>query len=60
MVSSGAVLNVGTAGGAVIGGMSIAVGGYPALGIALPGVALVAALLARWSSSGQASNHATR
>src|SRR5215218_4684444 len=53
MVLNGSVLNLGTAGGAVLGGTLIAVGGYPALGIGLPLFALVAASLAWWPGSHQ-------
>jgi MFS transporter, DHA1 family, inner membrane transport protein len=51
MVLNGSVLNLGTAGGAVLGGGLIAFGGYPALGIGLPLFALAAALLAWWPGS---------
>jgi DHA1 family inner membrane transport protein len=54
MVLNGSVLNLGTAGGAVLGGALIAFAGYPALGIGLPFFALVAALLAWWPGSRQA------
>ena len=53
MVLNGSVLNLGTAGGAVLGGTLIAFGGYPALGIGLPLFALVAAALAWWPGSHQ-------
>jgi predicted MFS family arabinose efflux permease len=56
MVLNGSVLNLGTAGGAVLGGTLIAFGGYPALGIGLPLFALVAAALAWWPGSRQAEN----
>ena len=46
MVLNGSVLNLGTAGGAVLGGALIAFGGYAALGIGLPLFALAAAALA--------------
>ena len=51
MVLNGSVLNLGTAGGAVLGGALIAFGGYVALGIGLPLFALVAAALAWWPGS---------
>jgi MFS transporter, DHA1 family, inner membrane transport protein len=51
MVLNGSVLNLGTAGGAVLGGALIAFGGYAALGIGLPFFALVAAALAWWPGS---------
>jgi predicted MFS family arabinose efflux permease len=51
MVLNGSVLNLGTAGGAVLGGTLIAFGGYAALGIGLPLFALVAAALAWWPGS---------
>jgi predicted MFS family arabinose efflux permease len=54
MVLNGSVLNLGTAGGAVLGGALIAFAGYTALGIGLPFFALVAALLAWWPGSRQA------
>jgi MFS transporter, DHA1 family, inner membrane transport protein len=54
MVLNGSVLNLGTAGGAVLGGTLIAFGGYTALGIGLPLFALVAAALAWWPGSLQA------
>ena len=53
MVLNGSVLNLGTAGGAVLGGALIAFGGYTALGIGLPLFALVAAVLAWWPGSRQ-------
>jgi predicted MFS family arabinose efflux permease len=56
MVLNGSVLNLGTAGGAVLGGTLIAYGGYPALGIGLPLFALVAAALAWWPGSRQTEN----
>jgi DHA1 family inner membrane transport protein len=51
MVLNGSVLNLGTAGGAVLGGALIAFGGYAALGIGLPLFALLAAFLAWWPGS---------
>ncbi len=51
MVLNGSALNLGTAGGAVLGGTLIALGGYTALGIGLPLFALVAAALAWWPGS---------
>jgi predicted MFS family arabinose efflux permease len=53
MVLNGSVLNLGTAGGAMLGGALIAFGGYAALGIGLPLFALVAAFLAWWPGSRQ-------
>jgi MFS transporter, DHA1 family, inner membrane transport protein len=53
MVLNGSVLNLGTAGGAILGGALIAFGGYMALGIGLPLFALVAAALAWWPGSRQ-------
>ena len=48
MVLNGSILNLGAAGGAALGGLLIALGGYPALGLGLALVALVAAVLAWW------------
>jgi predicted MFS family arabinose efflux permease len=48
MVLNGSLLNLGAAGGAVLGGVLITVGGYEALGIGLPVVAIVAAGLTWW------------
>jgi predicted MFS family arabinose efflux permease len=56
MVLNGSVLNLGTAGGAVLGGGLIAFGGYAALGIGLPLFALAAAFLAWWPGSRQTEN----
>jgi MFS transporter, DHA1 family, inner membrane transport protein len=56
MVLNGSVLNLGTAGGAVLGGTLIAYGGYSALGIGLPLFALAAAFLAWWPGSRQTEN----
>jgi predicted MFS family arabinose efflux permease len=56
MVLNGSVLNLGTAGGAVLGGALIAFGGYVALGIGLPLFALVAAALAWWPGSREVGN----
>ena len=53
MVLNGSVLNLGTAGGAVLGGALIAIGGYMTLGIGLPIFALAAAFLAWWPGSHQ-------
>jgi predicted MFS family arabinose efflux permease len=58
MVLNGSVLNLGTAGGAVLGGTLIAFGGYPALGIGLPFFAVVAAALAWWPGSRQTGTRA--
>ena len=57
MVLNGSVLNLGTAGGAVLGGALIAFGGYTALGIGLPLFALVAAFLAWWPGSHKTATH---
>jgi predicted MFS family arabinose efflux permease len=59
MVLNGSVLNLGTAGGAVLGGALIAFGGYAALGIGLPLFALVAAALAWWPGSRQAGTRSS-
>ena len=48
MVLNGSILNVGAAGGAVLGGLLITVGGFTALGIGLPPFALLGAVLAWW------------
>ena len=48
MVLNGSILNAGTAGGTVLGGLLIALGGFEALGMGLPPFALLAALLAWW------------
>jgi DHA1 family inner membrane transport protein len=53
MVLNGSVLNLGTAGGAILGGALIAFGGYTALGIGLPLFALAAAFLAWWPGNRQ-------
>ena len=60
MVLNGSVLNLGTAGGAVLGGALIAFGGYVALGIGLPLFALVAAALAWWPGSREVGTTPTR
>ena len=59
MVLNGSVLNLGTAGGAILGGALIAFGGYAALGIGLPLFALVAAFLAWWPGSRQTATHSS-
>jgi predicted MFS family arabinose efflux permease len=46
MVLNGSLLNAGAAGGAALGGVLIALGGYGALGIGLPLFAFAAAALA--------------
>jgi len=46
MVLNGSVFNLGTAAGAALGGLLIALGGYGALGIGLPAFVLMASLLA--------------
>ncbi len=48
MVLNGSLLNLGTAAGAAVGGVLIAIGGYTALGIGFPLFAFAAALLALW------------
>ena len=48
MLLNGSVINFGSAGGAIIGGALIALGGYGALGIGLPICAGAAAVLAWW------------
>jgi DHA1 family putative efflux transporter-like MFS transporter len=48
MVLNGSVLNLGTAGGAVLGGLLLGVGGYSMLGLGLPIFGLIAAVIARW------------
>jgi predicted MFS family arabinose efflux permease len=45
MVLNGSIINLGTAAGAAIGGVLLAVGGYHAIGLGLPVFALLAALL---------------
>ena len=51
MVLNSSLLNLGAAGGAVLGGVLITVGGYAALGIGLPVVAMVASVLAWWPAA---------
>ncbi len=48
MVLNGSLINAGTAGGAALGGVLIALGGYGALGLGLPLFAFAAAALAWW------------
>jgi predicted MFS family arabinose efflux permease len=48
MLLNGSVINFGSAGGAIMGGALIALGGYSALGIGLPICAALAAVLAWW------------
>jgi DHA1 family inner membrane transport protein len=48
MVFNGSVFNLGSAGGAGLGGALIAIGGYNALGLGLPVFAVGAAILAWW------------
>jgi predicted MFS family arabinose efflux permease len=48
MVLNGSVLNLGTAGGAVLGGFLLGLGGYGMLGAGLPIFALIAAVIAWW------------
>jgi predicted MFS family arabinose efflux permease len=45
MTLSGALFNVGAAGGAAIGGLLLALGGYAALALGLPVFAIAAAAL---------------
>jgi MFS transporter, DHA1 family, inner membrane transport protein len=59
MVLNGSVLNLGTAGGALLAGALIAFGGYAALGIGLPLFALVAAALAWWPGSHRTATHSS-
>ncbi len=51
MVLNGSLLNAGTAGGAALGGILIALGGYGALGLGLPLFAFAAAALAWWPAA---------
>jgi predicted MFS family arabinose efflux permease len=51
MVLNGSILNLATAASAALCGALIALGGYPALGIALPLFAFLAAALALWPGS---------
>ena len=48
MVLNGSILNVGTAGGAILGGFLLSLGGYGMLGLGLPIFALIAAVIAWW------------
>jgi predicted MFS family arabinose efflux permease len=48
MVLNGSLLNLGSAVGALLGGVLISLGGYRALGIGLPVFAVTAAVLAAW------------
>lgn len=48
MVLNGSMMNLGSAGGALLGGVLISLGGYGALGIGLPLFSVAAALLAWW------------
>jgi predicted MFS family arabinose efflux permease len=50
MVLNGSMMNLGSAGGALLGGVLISVGGYSALGLGLPLFSVLAALLAWWPS----------
>jgi DHA1 family inner membrane transport protein len=50
MALNGAVANLGAAGGGAVGGALLAIGGFPALALVLPAVAVAAALLAYWDS----------
>jgi predicted MFS family arabinose efflux permease len=51
MVLNGSLLNLGTAIGAITGGVLIAVGGYTALGIGYPLFSFAGAALAMWPAS---------
>jgi predicted MFS family arabinose efflux permease len=51
MVLTGSLINAGAAGGAALGGVLIALGGYGALGIGLPLLAFAAAALAWWPAA---------
>jgi predicted MFS family arabinose efflux permease len=51
MVLNGTTLNLGSAVGAALGGVLIALGGYSALGFGLPLFAFAAAALAWWPSN---------
>lgn len=51
MVVNGSLINAGTAGGAALGGVLIALGGYGALGLGLPLFAFAAAALAWWPAA---------
>jgi predicted MFS family arabinose efflux permease len=48
MVLNGSVLNLGTAGGAALGGVLLGLGGYAILGVSLSLFALLAAVIAWW------------
>jgi predicted MFS family arabinose efflux permease len=52
MVLNGSMMNLGSAGGALLGGVFISLGGYHALGIGLPFFSVAAAVLAWWPSRG--------
>jgi predicted MFS family arabinose efflux permease len=52
MVLNGSMMNLGSAGGALLGGVFISLGGYHALGIGLPLFSVAAAVLAWWPSRG--------
>jgi predicted MFS family arabinose efflux permease len=55
MVLNSSLLNLGAAAGASLGGLLITLGGYGSLGIGIPVVAMVAAVLAWWpGGSGEA------
>jgi predicted MFS family arabinose efflux permease len=55
MLLNGSVINFGSAGGAIMGGALIALGGYGALGIGLPICAAAAAVLAWWPARSSVS-----
>lgn len=48
MVLNGSMMNLGSAGGALLGGVFISIGGYDALGLGLPLFSIAAAFLAWW------------
>ena len=58
MVLNGSVINLGSAGGAALGGLLLAMGGYEALGIGLPLFALGAAVLAWTPARGRSVEQA--
>jgi predicted MFS family arabinose efflux permease len=51
MVLNGSLINAGTAGGAALGGVLIALGGYGALGLGLALFAFTAAVLTWWPTA---------
>jgi MFS transporter, DHA1 family, inner membrane transport protein len=60
MVFNGSMLNLGTAGGAALGGLLIGLGGFSALGTGLPLCALAGACLAWWPGRREAGANPTR